>query len=526
MRHERRRVLRRTKIVCTIGPATGTIEMLEQLVRTGMDCARINFSHGSLEEHRKTFERIRSVRASSGRPVAILADLQGPKLRVGPLPAPIELVKGEEIVLAGLGSAQPGDLELGFEVDFSKHVRRGRPVLINDGHVRLRVRDANGQRCRCVVEVAGAVSSYKGVNLPGTYLPIPSITEGDRENLAFAVEQDADYVALSFVRRAEDVEDLRGMIAALGGRQRVIAKIEKAEAVEQLDAIVAAADGLMVARGDLGVEIGAADVPLVQKRIIRLGRAAGKPVITATQMLESMLQSPEPTRAEASDVANAVLDGTAAVMLSGETAVGSYPDRGGRDARLDRARRRAELRLLRPRSLASRAALHLGRRRLGRLRDGRAARRRGDRRADGDGGVRARGVEAPAAPHDRRLHARSARAAAADARLGGRAPASRGDGGRRGSLAPLHGVGAGGGPGRAGRSRRDHLGHQRQQPRRDQHDPRAGALGATGSARRAPRTASRRGTRSRRRARAPRPHRGSSAPAAARGGPPAAPGGA
>ena len=478
MRHERRRVLRRTKIVCTLGPATGTIEMLERLVRTGMDCARINFSHGSLDEHRKTFERIRSVRASSGRPVAILADLQGPKLRVGPLPAPIELVKGEEIVLAGLGSAQPGDLELGFEVDFSKHVRRGRPVLINDGHVRLRVRDANGQRCRCVVEVAGAVSSYKGVNLPGTYLPIPSITEGDRDNLTFAVEQDADYVALSFVRRAEDVEDLRAMIAALGGRQRVIAKIEKAEAVEQLDAIVAAADGLMVARGDLGVEIGAAagedlelgfeldfarvvrpgspvmiddgrvrlrvvealgkrvrcrvetgglirsqkgvnlpgsylpipsitdrdremlehavrwdvdyvalsfvrraedvedlkrliqglggrqrviakiekleaieqlesivavtdalmvargdlgveigaaEVPMLQKRMIRMGREAGKTVITATQMLESMIEAPEPTRAEASDVANAILDGTSAIMLSGETAVGKYP---------------------------------------------------------------------------------------------------------------------------------------------------------------------------------------------------------
>ena len=325
MRHERRRVLRRTKIVCTIGPATREPEMLEQLVRVGMDCARINFSHGALDEHRETIARVRAAQASCNRPLAILADLQGPKLRVGQLAEARVLAKGEEIVLAGRGSAQDGDLELGFEVDFAKHVRRGRPVLINDGHVRLRVREARGQRCRCVVEVAGPVTSYKGVNLPGTYLPIPSITEKDREHLAFAVEQDADYVALSFVRRAEDVEDLRAMIAELGGRQRVIAKIEKAEAVEQLDAIVAAADGLMVARGDLGVEIGAADVPLVQKRIIRLGRAAGKPVITATQMLESMLQSPEPTRAEASDVANAVLDGTAAVMLSGETAVGGYP---------------------------------------------------------------------------------------------------------------------------------------------------------------------------------------------------------
>ena len=176
-----------------------------------------------------------------------------------------------------------------------------------------------------MVEVGGAVSSYKGVNLPGTYLPIPSITSRTATTSPSRSSRTPTYVALSFVRRAEDVEDLRALITELGGRQRVIAKIEKAEAVEQLDAIVAAADGLMVARGDLGVEIGAADVPLVQKRIIRLGRAAGKPVITATQMLESMLQSPEPTRAEASDVANAVLDGTAAVMLSGETAVGSYP---------------------------------------------------------------------------------------------------------------------------------------------------------------------------------------------------------
>jgi pyruvate kinase len=325
MNNERRRVLRRTKIVCTIGPSTREPAMLEQLVRGGMDCARINFSHGSLDEHREVIRRLAEVRRTTGRPIAVLADLQGPKLRVGHLAEPRELEKGAEIVIAGHGAAEPGDLELGFELDFAKHVRRGRPVLINDGHIRLRVRETRGERCRCVVEVGGPVTSYKGVNLPGTYLPIPSITEKDREHLAFAVEQDADYVALSFVRRPEDVEDLRGMIAKLGGRQRVIAKIEKAEAVEQLDAIVAAADGLMVARGDLGVEIGAADVPLVQKRIIRLGRAAGKPVITATQMLESMIQSPEPTRAEASDVANAVLDGTAAVMLSGETAVGTYP---------------------------------------------------------------------------------------------------------------------------------------------------------------------------------------------------------
>jgi pyruvate kinase len=325
MNHERRRVLRRTKIVCTIGPSTREPDVLRKLVMGGMDCARINFSHGSLDEHRETIERVRAAQADCNRPIAILADLQGPKLRIGNLAEPRMLVKDEEVVLAGRGSAEPGDLELGFELDFSKHVRRGRPVLINDGHIRLRVIEATGQRCRCLVEVAGAVSSYKGVNLPGTYLPIPSITDKDKEHLAFAVEQDADYVALSFVRRAEDVEDLRAMIAVLGGRQRVIAKIEKAEAVACLGEVIQEADAVMVARGDLGVEIGAATVPLLQKRIILECLDKGKPVITATQMLESMVEHAEPTRAEASDVANAVLDGTSAIMLSAETATGNYP---------------------------------------------------------------------------------------------------------------------------------------------------------------------------------------------------------
>jgi pyruvate kinase len=197
--------------------------------------------------------------------------------------------------------------------------------MIDDGRVRLRVVEAMGKRVRCRVETGGLIQSQKGVNLPGSYLPIPSITDRDRELLEHAVRWDVDYVALSFVRRAEDVEDLKRLVQAHGGRQRVIAKIEKLEAIEQLEAIVAVADALMVARGDLGVEIGAAEVPMLQKRLIRMAREAGKTVITATQMLESMIDAPEPTRAEASDVANAILDGTSAVMLSGETAVGSYP---------------------------------------------------------------------------------------------------------------------------------------------------------------------------------------------------------
>ena len=318
-------LLRRTKIVATLGPATDTEELVERLARTGVDCFRLNFSHGVAADHELRIDRVRVVGERLKRPLAILADLQGPKLRVGDLKAPITLAKGDTVTLAGHGDAKSGDLELGFEIDLAAHLRRGHEALINDGLVRLRVVEAHERRVHCAVEIGGVVSSHKGVNLPGTYLPFPSITPSDRENLAFALAQDVDYVALSFVRRPEDVEDLKKLIQAAGSKARVIAKIEKSEAMEHLDAIVDVSDGVMVARGDLGVEIGAAAVPLAQKRIIRMGREAGKPVITATQMLESMIERPEPTRAEASDVANAILDGTAAVMLSGETAVGAYP---------------------------------------------------------------------------------------------------------------------------------------------------------------------------------------------------------
>ncbi len=318
-------VLRRTKIVATLGPASGSDEVVDRLTRAGVDCFRLNFSHGSQADHAASIARVRRAAAAVGRPIALLGDLQGPKLRLGALAQPITLTAGDAVVLAGRGDAASGDLELGFEIDIARHLRRGHPVLINDGLVRLRVTDLEGHRALCNVELGGVLSSHKGVNLPGTYLPIPSITAADRENLAFALDQEVDYLALSFVRRPEDVEDLKQLIAARGARARVIAKIEKSEAMEHLDAIIDVSDGVMVARGDLGVEIGAAAVPLAQKRMIRMGREAGKPVITATQMLESMIERPEPTRAEASDVANAILDGTSAVMLSGETAVGTYP---------------------------------------------------------------------------------------------------------------------------------------------------------------------------------------------------------
>ena len=316
---------RRTKIVCTIGPATSEEPMIERLVAAGMDVARVNCSHGDPAELEALVRAVRAVEERLDRPLAILADLPGPKLRVARLSEPRRVESDDEIVLASAGAASGDDLELGFELDFARVVRPGSPVMIDDGRVRLRVVEALGKRVRCRVETGGPIRSQKGVNLPGSYLPIPSITDRDREMLEHAVRWDVDYVALSFVRRAEDVEDLKRLIQGLDGRQRVIAKIEKLEAIEQLESIVAVTDALMVARGDLGVEIGAAEVPMLQKRMIRMGREAGKTVITATQMLESMIDAPEPTRAEASDVANAILDGTSAVMLSGETAVGKYP---------------------------------------------------------------------------------------------------------------------------------------------------------------------------------------------------------
>ena len=316
---------RRTKIVCTIGPATAEEGMIERLVAAGMDVARVNCSHGTSEELEVLVRAVRSVEERLDRPLAILADLPGPKLRVSRLAQPRAVEMGDDLVLASLGAAEGDDLELGFELDFARVVRPGSPVMIDDGRVRLRVVEAMGKRVRCRVETGGLIRSQKGVNLPGSYLPIPPITDRDRELVEHAVRWDVDYVALSFVRRAEDVEDLKRLVQAHGGRQRVIAKIEKLEAIEQLESIVAVADALMVARGDLGVEIGAAEVPMLQKRLIRMARDAGKTVITATQMLESMIDAPEPTRAEASDVANAILDGTSAVMLSGETAVGKYP---------------------------------------------------------------------------------------------------------------------------------------------------------------------------------------------------------
>ena len=289
-----------------------------------MDGARLNFSHGSHEQHRARAEAARAAAADAGRPLALVADLQGPKLRLGDLPSTRTLERGEEVVISGDASADGTELPISPAV-IGEVLAPGNDVLIDDGLVRLRVEEVDAGKARCTVVVGGAVSAHKGVNLPGVPLPIPSLTPKDISDLELALSLDVDYVALSFVRSAADVRELHKLIEQAGSHAEVIAKIEKAEAVDQLDDILVETDAIMVARGDLGVEIGSTSVPLLQKRIILRSLEAGKPVITATQMLESMIEHAEPTRAEASDVANAVLDGSSALMLSGETAVGAYP---------------------------------------------------------------------------------------------------------------------------------------------------------------------------------------------------------
>jgi pyruvate kinase len=315
---------RRTKIVATLGPASDTDDRLRALIAAGVDAVRLNLSHGTHAQHAERAWRVREIAAEIGRPVALMADLQGPKLRVGELEEPVVLATGTEVTVCAEESANGGELPVAPAV-IGQVLEPGHDVLIDDGLVRLRVDEVDGGRARCAVLVGGLVSAHKGVNLPGVPLPIPSLTPKDIVDLEWALETGVDFVALSFVRSAADVRGLRELIEQAGSHAHVIAKIEKAEAIEVLDDVLAESEAVMVARGDLGVEIGPALVPLVQKRIIHLALERGKPVITATQMLESMIHSAEPTRAEASDVANAVLDGTSAVMLSGETAVGDYP---------------------------------------------------------------------------------------------------------------------------------------------------------------------------------------------------------
>ena len=315
---------RRTKIVATLGPATSSEEQIAALVDAGMDAARLNFSHGKHDEHRELARRVRAAGSRNGTRLAVIADLQGPKLRVGELEEPIRLAPDDQITVVAEEAARNGDLPIS-PAAIGEVLAPGHEVLIEDGRIRLRVLSVDQGRALCEVVSGGLVASHKGVNVPGVPVPIPALTRKDVDDLELALELGVDYVALSFVRSAADVRDLRQLIEQAGSPAKVIAKIEKSEAVDALDDVLEETDAVMVARGDLGVEIGPASVPLLQKQIIARALERGKPVITATQMLESMIHASEPTRAEASDVANAILDGTSAVMLSGETAVGEYP---------------------------------------------------------------------------------------------------------------------------------------------------------------------------------------------------------
>ena len=312
-------VPRRTRIVATIGPATTDQAALEALLAAGMDAARINFSHGDPAAQAELLCRLRALGRRRGRPLAVIADLPGPKLRIGELAAPVHVAAGVTVSV-GIDAELPlSDPQL------ITHVRPGDRVLIDDGAVALVVLSSKDGRASLRALNEGTVSSHKGVNLPDTSLPVAAMTERDCELLGIALKAGADHIALSFVRSASDVADLRAALVKAGSAARIIAKIEKKEALAAIDEIVAASDAIMVARGDLGVEIPPAEVPLWQKAIITAARRAGRPVITATQMLQSMVTNPRPTRAEASDVANAILDSTDAVMLSAETAVGAYP---------------------------------------------------------------------------------------------------------------------------------------------------------------------------------------------------------
>lgn len=325
----------RTKIVCTIGPASRAPEMLRELILAGMDVARLNFSHGNQTYHGENIERIRTVAAEVGKPIAILTDLQGPKLRVGKMEGGgVHLVSGEKVILTTrpiVGHAGEAPVQY---VELPRDVEPGDRILLDDGLLELEVLSTGKTDVACRVITGGLLQTNKGMNLPRASNAISAITDKDRRDLRFVLEQQVDGVALSFVRNPDEVRELKGMIQELSSARSltvadspvpVVAKIEKPEAVDNIDGIIEAADVIMVARGDLGIETSPEAVPIVQKMIIAKCNAVGKPVITATQMLDSMMRHPRPTRAEASDVANAIFDGSDAIMLSGETAVGKYP---------------------------------------------------------------------------------------------------------------------------------------------------------------------------------------------------------
>jgi pyruvate kinase len=315
-------LMRKVKIVCTMGPSTSGVPRLVELMQAGMNVARMNFSHGTYDAHRKMYEDVREAAKQSGKVVAILADLCGPKIRVGQVrDGAVEIVKGHTIVLTTRSVEGTTQMVSHSYPPLARDVTVGERILLDDGLLELSVTKIEGEDVACRVVVGGMLKSKKGMNLPGAKLSTPALTDKDKQDLKFAKELGVDFFALSFVRTAEDMKEAK----ALAGDVPVIAKIEKPEAIDNLGAILDVADGAMVARGDLGVEAGHEKVPLIQKQIIRDVKSRAKPVIVATQMLDSMINNPTPTRAEVSDVANAVLDGTDAVMLSGETSVGAWP---------------------------------------------------------------------------------------------------------------------------------------------------------------------------------------------------------
>ncbi len=317
--------MRRTKIVCTIGPASESVDMIRQIAKAGMNVARLNFSHGTNEEHLRRIQDIRAVEAELGVPIAILQDLPGPKIRTGAMPGTVDLVQGQQFIFTTRdvpGSVDEANLPY---PELVQQAQVGQQVFLADGQLEFRVESVTPTDIVTRVVIGGPLSARKGVNMPGARINVSSITEADIEDIAFGLSNDVDWIAASFIRDARDLYPVRQMIEQSGKATRLIAKIEMHEAVDDIDAIIESADGIMVARGDLGVEIPLEEVPSVQKSIISKANTAGKPVITATQMLESMINNRRPTRAEVTDVANAIFDGTDAVMLSGETAVGQFP---------------------------------------------------------------------------------------------------------------------------------------------------------------------------------------------------------
>ncbi|PTL80761.1 pyruvate kinase [Vitiosangium sp. GDMCC 1.1324] len=316
--------MRKAKIICTLGPSSDSAEVIEGLIQAGMNVARLNFSHGTHDEHRRRVNLIRRAAKKLGVPVAILQDIQGPKIRLGRFEGgTLEVKTGQKVVVTTRAVLGQGDLIPTPIRSLPKDVEPGHPILLDDGRVRLRVQKVNGRDVACVVEQGGLLKDHKGLNLPGAHVSVPTVTEKDMEDLAFGQEVGVDYVALSFVRKADDIRQARKLVSQRG--TPLIAKIEKPQAVAELEAIAREADGIMVARGDLGVEMPLEKLPAIQKHMVRTVNRMGGLVIVATEMLESMVNNARPTRAEVSDVANAILDGADAVMLSGETAAGKHP---------------------------------------------------------------------------------------------------------------------------------------------------------------------------------------------------------